>query len=184
MHSTIFIFANFTFLWEVPFDVESTAAQDGAKRSPERKQRCWQEPGDGERSAPGNPACGKGAPRLCSPLPAPGAGTWLSLQQLLPQCQGSCPTCRWPGHGWVCATHGWKHHPSAQQPTEAVLLLWSSRHWAVSDTLWCQQKLCSCSWWCGLAQPCSLWWAQEAFCLGYESLPTSSALSFNRSQLL
>lgn len=115
MHSTIFIFANFIFLWEVPSDVESTAAQDGAKRSPERKQRCWQEPLDGERSAPGNPACRKGTLRLCSPLPAPGAGTRLSLQQLLPPVPRQLSHLQVTGHGWVCATHGWKHHPLARQ---------------------------------------------------------------------
>lgn len=119
-------------------------------------------------------------------------------------------------------------------PAEAVLVLWSSRHWAVSYTRWCQQKLCSCFTslmvWIGTvllfvmspggfqcffflstraARTC---WPGEAvcfdlrvyiacsvrsqagimkgvvfcleICLGYKSLPASSALSFNRSQLL
>lgn len=101
--------------------MESTAAQEEAKSSPERKQRCWQELPDGDRSAPGNPAYGKGTPGLRSPLPAPGAGMWLSLCRLLLPLhrrrgagvgQGSHPTCWGQGHGWRYAADGAKRQPS------------------------------------------------------------------------
>lgn len=156
MHSTIFIFANFTFLWKVPSDVESTAAQDEAKRSPERKQWCWQEPLDGDRTAPGNPGCGKGTPRLCSPLPVSGARTLLSLHQLLPPLLQSCSlgeaTAAVPPAGAEGMDGAWSTIPRPQQapgslPAEAVLVLWSSRRWAGSYTKWCQQKRCSNSSW-------------------------------------
>jgi len=71
--------------------VESAAAREEARSSPEREQWCWRELPARDHAAPRSPTHGEGTPGLCSPLPAPGAGTRLSLCQLLRELELQAP---------------------------------------------------------------------------------------------
>lgn len=134
MHSTIFIFANFTFLWKVPSDVESTAAQDEARRAQRENSRAGRSHWMGTAVLPETQAVGKGLPGsggalLLSPCvqgrdraqpPLPSAPTALELRS--GGGHGSCRTCRCPGQGWICARSTIPQHQQApgSLPTEAV----------------------------------------------------------------
>lgn len=102
---------------------------------------------------------GKGLPGSAPLSLRPGQGHGCASAAFCPHCSRAAASGspRQLSHlrvtrAWMDLRCQWAKAPSlgtsrlpSSLPTEAVLVLWSSRHWAMSYTKWCQRKLCCCS---------------------------------------